>query len=128
MPDPVSLALAQQQPDAKLLTRAILQISNSLHFYHAELARILNYQCRDIGQLANAEQYLKPQSIHWQQALLLLRFYDLLDKKFASDEAAMCHWLRKNNMQWNDTPLMMMVDKQAISILVQHLEHNHNLV
>jgi len=122
MPDPVSLALGQQ-PDSRLLIQAILQISNSLHLYQAELARILHYQCRDIGQLATARQYLKPHSTHWQQALLLLRFYKLLDKKFASDEAAMCNWLRKNNDQWNDTPLMMMVDKQALGIIVQYLEH-----
>ena len=77
------------------LTRAVLQISQMLGIYDAELARILHLQCADIGDLNNARKNLEKHSTAWQQAEKLILLYQSLHQIFSGNEALMHHWLTR---------------------------------
>jgi hypothetical protein len=61
----------------KSLTQSVLQASEMLALYHAELARVLHLQCGDIGELSSAKSFLIKNSTAWDQALLFIKIYNL---------------------------------------------------
>lgn len=97
------------------LTQAVLQVSQMLGLYHAELASILKIQCNDVGDLANARRMLNVDSLAWQQAENLISIFEVLFQKFAGDEALMCNWLRKQNALLIGVPLYLMVDDGRVA-------------
>lgn len=103
------------------LTPAVLQAAELLGLYRAELARVLHLQCGDIGRLGAARERLVPGSRSWQQAVLFIRFYRALYTLMQGDEAAMCHWLRASNRQLEGVPLLLLVDEDRLSEVLDHL-------
>jgi hypothetical protein len=61
------LQIKQVVDDPRELTQAVLQITTMLDMFQAELARVLEVNCGDIGQLSCAQKLLEQDS-HWQQA------------------------------------------------------------
>jgi len=100
--------------NAKKLTPAVLQAADMLGLYGAELARILNVLCGDIGLMANGKKLLETGSETWDRGLCFLDFYELLGKTPGDDEVAMCHWLRAEHKQLKRTPLLEIVDHNGI--------------
>lgn len=92
------------------LTQSVLQVTEMLGMYQAELARILGLQCGDIGELAAGKCVLEPDTCAWQQAVLFIRLYESLYRQHAGDGVAMRHWLRRDNTELKGVPLMLMVD------------------
>ena len=97
------------------LTQSVIQITEMLNLYQAELARLLGLQCGDIGRLTNGKHKLIPETEAWQKAVLLLRLYQALYDKMQGDGVAMCHWLRADNTHLNGIPLMLMVDEGQLA-------------
>jgi len=108
----IKLSDVKQKPTS--LTQAVIQASHMLGLYHAELARILKLQCAEVGELANAQKMLDPDSIAWQQAEKFISVFECLYMKYQGDEALMCNWLRKQNTELNGVPLYLMVDDGLI--------------
>jgi len=104
------------------LTQSVLQIAEMLGFNRAELSRVLQLKCGDVGQLGAARQSLESGSVPWQQAVLLVRFYRSLHAKMHGDGVAMWRWLRKPDDALGGTPLMLLVDEDQLESLVQVLE------
>jgi len=104
------------------LTQSVLQIAEMLGFNRAELSRVLQLKCGDVGQLGAARQTLESGSVPWQQAVLLVRLYRALRVKMHGDGVAMWRWLRKPNTALGGTPLMLLVDEDQLGSLVQILE------
>jgi len=104
------------------LTQSVLQIAEMLGFNRAELSRVLQLKCGDVGQLGAARQSLESGSVPWQQAVLLVRFYRALRVKMHGDGVAMWRWLRKPDAALGGTPLMLLVDEDQLGSLVQILE------
>jgi len=104
------------------LTQSVLQIAEMLGFNRAELSRVLQLKCGDVGQLGAARQSLESESVPWQQAVLLVRFYRALHAKMHGDGVAMWRWLRKPDAALGGTPLMLLVDEDQLGPLVQILE------
>lgn len=96
--------------DDKALTRAVLQITQLLGLYQAELARVLGLQCGDIGDFAAARASLQAGTLAWAQARRFVALYECLFRYCAGDAVAMHHWLRARQANLPDTPLLMMVD------------------
>lgn len=92
------------------LTQAVLQAAELLGLYNAELARILQLLCGDIGKLAAGRTTLQPATPAWQQAALFVELYRGLYDKYDGDGAAMCHWLHARHPTLQETPLLMIVD------------------
>jgi len=90
--------------------------------YQAELARILQLTCAEIGQLATGKQFLDPDSQTGRQAIRFVRLYNLLYDRFQGDEAAICHWLRVGNQDLNGIPLYLMVDEGQLMKVIEYLE------
>ncbi len=103
------------------LTPAVLQAAEWLGLYRAELARVLNLQCADIGRLGAAREQLVPGSRSWQQAVLFIRLYRALLAIMEADEAAMFHWLRAENRQLQGVPLLLLVDEGRLAEVLDHL-------
>ncbi|HEX19600.1 MAG TPA: hypothetical protein ENG78_02105 [Acidiferrobacteraceae bacterium] len=103
------------------LTRAVLQVSEMLGMYRAELARVLGLQCGDIGTLLNDKQYLKPDTEAWQQARSFIDFYQILYKRMDGKEPEICHWLRSDNADLKGVPLLLMVDDGQLPRVRQYL-------
>ncbi len=110
--------------DPRRLTQAVLQITRMLDLYQAELARILGIKCDDIGRLANARQCLQPDTDAWQQALLFVRFYQLLFNRLDGDGVAMRHWLRRSDRQLDGVPHLLIVDEGRLCEVVARLDHD----
>lgn len=106
------------------LTQSVLQISEMLGMYRAELARVLHLQCGDIGRLTSAKHDLAPDTTAWKQAVLLVRFYAGLYKKMQGNGVAMCHWLRADNEELNGVPLLLIVDDNALARVIDHIEQS----
>ena len=107
--------------DATRLSQSVLQIAEFLNLLRAELARILGMQCADINALAGGRQLLKKDSAAWQQALLLVRFYDLLYQSTQGDAVDMCHWLRARHPGLSREPFYLMVDDHGLQQVVDYL-------
>lgn len=114
--------LPDNKDNPATLTRSVIQITELLGLYRAETARVLNVRCEDIGALFDGTRTLLPGTKEWKQAGLFLDFYNLLFRKYSGDETSMCHWLRAQNALLGTTPLLKMVDEDAIDKVVALLE------
>jgi hypothetical protein len=103
------------------LTQSVLQMTEYFEMYQAELARILQLQCSDIGALASRERYLMQDTPSWKLAVLFVRLYDMLYEKFNGNEAAICHWLRADNKDLKSVPLYLMVDHGQLETVIEHV-------
>ncbi len=99
---------------AAKLTPAVLQVAEMLGMYRAELARVLHLLCEDIGDLADINTLLEPNSLAWQQAVLFIQFYQTLYDYLQGDEVAIYHWLRAENRKLKGVPLMLIVDEDKL--------------
>ena len=106
----------------KRLTQAVLQITQMLGIYHAELARILHLQCADIGELNNAHKTLVKNSAAWKQAEKYIELYEYLYVLKNGDEALMNNWLRKQHEILGAAPLYLMVDELRIDDVINILK------
>lgn len=118
----VVFEIAAETSDPRKLTQSVLQIIALLDMYQAELARVLHLKCGDIGELACARRYLETGTEHWQQALLLVRFYRLLYDRMNGDGVAMRHWLRVKNAGLGGVPHLLIVDDDRLAEVVRFLE------
>lgn len=91
--------------------------------YQAELARILEVTCSEIGEFASGKQFLDINSQTGEQALKFIRLYESLYEMFNADEVAICHWLRAKNEDLNGIPLYLMVDDGRLAQVVEYIEH-----
>jgi len=98
----------------KALTQAVLQITQMLDIYHAELARILHLQCADIGELSNANNVISKNSVPWFEAEKYIELYECLYFSYDGNEALINNWLRKKNEKLQAIPLYLMVDELRI--------------
>ena len=96
------------------MTQSVLQATELLGMYQAELARILHCHCADIGELANARKLLQPATSAWLQAEMFIDFFQTLYSAMQGDAVAMHHWLRAENSQLGGVPLLLMVDDLRI--------------
>ena len=109
--------------DPRKLTQSVIQIIDCLGMYQAELARVLTLQCGDIGQLSSARSCLVPDTVAWNQALLFVRMYQALYKRFDGDSVAMIHWLRADNIKLKQSPHLLIVDDNNLTGVVDYLEN-----
>lgn len=103
------------------LTRAVIQASEMLGMYRAELARVLGLQCGDIGTLLEDRQCLEPDTEAWQQARTFIDFYRILYKTMDGKESEICHWLRSDNVDLKGVPLLLMVDDGQLPQVLHYL-------
>ncbi len=108
------------------ITPAVLQISEMLGMYHAELARVLKLQCADIGKLASIQQFIEPGTVAWEQAVLFVRFYQTLYKMHCGNEIAIYNWIRVENKQLKGTPLLLIVDNSRLEYVLNFIENYIN--
>jgi hypothetical protein len=108
--------------DARQLTQAVLQITQMLGMYQAELARVLGLQCSDIGAMAAANRVLSPAMPEWQRAQQFVSLYERLYQHFAGDAVAMYHWLRAKQAPLAASPLLLMVDEGRLDEVVAWFE------
>jgi hypothetical protein len=106
----------------KKLTQAVLQITQMLGIYHAELARILHLQCADIGALNNLNKNLVKKSEAWLQAEKYIELFERLYVLKKGDEPLINNWLRKKNKNLQAVPLYLMVDELRIDDVLHVLK------
>lgn len=104
------------------LTPAVLQVADMLGMYGAELARVLGLQCGDVAQMRAARRFIDNESAAWQRAVLFGRLYQVLHQLMRGDEAAMCHWLRAENVALSGVPLLLLVDDGRLADVLDYLE------
>lgn len=112
--------------DPRRLTQSVLQATDLLGFYQAELARMLSLQCGDIGHLTAGRRDLAPGSTAWRQARLFVRLYRALYVRHHGDGTAMYHWLRVPQAALDAIPHRLMVDEGRLADVVRHLEATVN--
>ncbi len=103
------------------LSQSVIQVTELLGMYHAELARILGQQCDDIGELTSGQHCLKKDSKGWQQAKLFIETYHLLFDYFDGDGVAMYHWMRADNKHLKGTPHFLIVDDGQLQAIHDYL-------
>jgi len=108
------IKLSDVNHSEKCLTQAVLQVTQMLGIYHAELARILHLKCADIGELLNTNNLISKKSPAWIQAEKYLELYEYLYYLHNGDEALINNWLRRKNKKLQAIPLYLMVDELAI--------------
>jgi len=113
------IKLSDVNHSEKCLTQAVLQVTQMLGVYHAELARILHLQCADIGELSNANNVISKKSQAWIQAEKYLELYEYLYGLHSGDEALINNWLRKENKKLRAIPLYLMVDELRIDEVLE---------
>jgi len=103
------------------ITQSVLQVTELLGMYHAELARILGQQCGDIGNLTSGQQVIPKDSEAWHKATLFIDIYQQLFDYFSGDGVAMYHWLRAHNKHLNGTPHFLIVDDLLLLVVRDYL-------
>lgn len=104
------------------LSQSVMQVTQMLGMYNAELARILGQQCDDIGKLSSGKSCLKQQTLAWERAVLFVKTYNLLFDYFEGDGVAMYHWMRASNQQLAGTPHFLMVDDGKLGMIHDYLQ------
>jgi hypothetical protein len=102
-------------------SQSLVQITELLGMYHAELARILGQQCGDIGELASGKRCLDQSTEAGQRGVLFIHTYNLLFEYFNGDGTAMYHWMRAHNKHLNGTPHFLIVDDAKLELIHQYL-------
>ncbi len=115
------IKLDNVQQCEKKLTQSVLQITQMLGLYQAELARILQLRCGDIAELAEAKCYLQKNTPQWQLAKDFVLLFEKLFEYCGGDEACMCHWLRKQQSASVSSPFHLLVDEQKMADVLQLL-------
>ncbi len=105
----------------KKLTQAVLQITQMLGIYNAELARILHLRCADIGELSSAHTNIQSNTEAWFQAIKYVEMYEGLYYLCEGSEIKMNNWLRKKHKYLQAIPLYLMVDEQKINRVIDVL-------
>jgi hypothetical protein len=114
--------LSNPTQSAQKLTQAVLQVTEMLGMYQAELARILQVTCSEIGGFASGIQFLNVNSEAAEQAIKFVRLYESLYEKFGADEVAICQWFRAQNQDLNGIPLYLIVDDGRLADVVEYIE------
>jgi hypothetical protein len=114
------ISLADMDSPRKL-SQAVVQATQLLGLYQAELARILHLKCADIGELANARWQLQPDTESWRQAQLFIEFFELLYRSKQGDGVAMRHWLRAHDPHLQGSPVLLMVDELRMVDVIESL-------
>jgi hypothetical protein len=117
--------LEYPQGNAQGLTCAVLQATEMLGMYRAELARVLHVRCGDVGELAERKALLEPGSNAWEQAKLFVRFYNALYDMSDGDSVAMYHWLRADNRALQGSPVLLIVDEGQLQLVIEYIESLH---
>jgi hypothetical protein len=107
----------------RLLSQSVIQVTEMLGMYNAELARILGQQCGDIGKLSSGQSCLDMKTPAWERAVLLVETYNLLFDYFDGDGVAMYHWMRAENRQLHGTPHFLIVDDGKLGDIHDYLKH-----
>ncbi|MBE9568678.1 MAG: DUF2384 domain-containing protein [Proteobacteria bacterium] len=103
------------------ISQSVIQVTELLGMYQAELARILGLKCGDIGELASGRNTIKKDSHAWQQAALFIDAYNLLFDYFSGDAVAIYHWMRAPNQHLQGTPHWLIVDDGKLSLIRDYL-------
>ena len=59
--------------DPRTLTQAVLRVTTMLDMLQAELARVLQVNCGDIGLLSSGRRVIEAGTLSWTQARLFVR-------------------------------------------------------
>ena len=116
-----NIKLSEVISSEKTFTQSVLQITQMLGIYHAELARILHLQCADIGDLSNSQKNIQKNSEAWSQAEKFIQMYECLYQKYNGEEASIYNWLRKENNDLDGVPLYLMVDELRIDDVIKSI-------
>lgn len=108
--------------DERQLTQAVLQITQMLGMYQAELARVLGLQCSDIGAFASATNVLTAGSSEWNRARQFVTLYEHLYQHYSGDAVAIYHWLRATHTDLAGVPLLLMVDEGRLADVLDWFE------
>lgn len=108
-------------------SQSLIQVTELLGMYHAELARILGQQCGDIGELASGKHCLDRNSEAGQRGVLFINTYNLLFECFDGDGIAMYHWMRAHNKQLNGTPHFLIVDDGKLELIHRYLTRRYSV-
>jgi hypothetical protein len=92
------------------ITQSVIQVTELLGMYQAELARILGGQCADIGRLVSGQQLILRNTEAWNRAKVFIEIYHALYNRFQGDSTAMYHWMRAYNHKLGGTPHFLVVD------------------
>lgn len=104
------------------LSQSVIQVTDMLGMYNAELARILGQRCGDIGELTSGQCCLKRETATWHRAVLFIETYHLLFDYFDGDGVAMYHWMRASNKNLAGTPHFLIVDKGKLQAIHDYLQ------
>lgn len=115
------IKLSEVVSSEKLFTQSVLQITQMLGIYHAELARILHLQCVDIGGISNSQKNIQKNSETWLHAEKFIQMYECLYLKHNGDETRIYNWLRKENNELDGVPLYLMVDELRIDDVIKNI-------
>ena len=121
---PVTVVFKIKNPfeSERRLSQSVIQVTELLGMYNAELARILGQQCGDIGELTSGQRCLKPDTDAWRQAILFIETYHLLFDYFEGDGVAMYHWMRADNKHLDGTPHFLIVDDGKLQAIHDYLK------
>lgn len=108
-------------------SQSLIQVTELLGMYHAELARILGQQCGDIGELASGKRCLDRDSEAGQRGVLFIDTYNLLFECFDGDGIAMYHWMRAYNKHLNGTPHFLIIDDGKLDLIHQYLLQRYSV-
>lgn len=89
--------------------------------YNAELARILELKCDDIGLINSAQLILQPGTRAYHQGILFITMYQALFDKFNGDAIAMYRWLHRKHKELDNSPHLLMIDDHKIAQVVDYL-------
>ena len=104
------------------LSQSVIQVTDMLGMYNAELARILGQQCGDIGELISGQRCITKDSDAWNRAVLFIDIYHQLYDYFEGDGVAMYHWMRTYNKYLNGTPHLLIVDEGNLQSVHKYLQ------
>jgi len=116
-----------QTNDAEQLTRAVVQITELLGLYRAEMASILHIQCADMAAMCCARRVLTFGTPSWRRATSMVRFYNVLYEQFSGNSTAVNNWLRRDHRALRGVPLLLIIDHDKLDEVVGFFDGENSM-
>ena len=106
----------------RVLTKAVIRMSEQLALSRQELSRILGPSESSLSRLFAHTTCLDHASKEGQVAILLLRLYRSLATLFGGNTQQCQLWLRSDNQHLHNQPVILIQSIEGLVLVVQYLD------
>lgn len=106
----------------EVLTKAAIRAADSLGLAHGQLSATLGLSSSTLSRMRAGVCNLQPSTKSWEQAVLLVRLFQGLDRALDNDEQAAIEWMVNQNHDLKGRPVDLVAQTSGLARIVDYIE------